>query len=146
MKALNRLLPATCLLFNVALLRAQATQPPAPVSQSFEKLFPQAQNADWKDKSDHFAVFFLLAGKKCEAEFTSRGDWLNSQMPISLDSLPRPLMDSLKACKYADWTATGAYMFRFAKDPTQYHLVVTKADQGRKILCFSPEGQLMAVR
>jgi hypothetical protein len=146
MKTLQRLLPAACLLFSVFLVQAQAKRPPAQVNQSFVKMFPQAQNVDWENKSDHFTVFFTVAGKKCEAKFAPGGDWLNIQMPMPLDSLPRPLLDSLKGSKYSDWTANSAYVFRFAKEPTQYHVVVTKSDQGRKILIYSPEGHLLATR
>lgn len=146
MKTLKRLLPSICLLFYGILANAQVKQPPAQVNQTFEKMFPKAEKTDWKDKTDHFTVYFSLAGKNCEAKFTPGGEWLSTQMPVSLDSLPLPVVDSLKAGAYSDWTPGSAYVFRFAKDPTQYHLVITKAGQGRKTLLFSPGGQLMAAR
>lgn len=146
MKIPRLLLPVICALLFASIAAAQTKQPPLVISNEFGKMFPAAQNADWVDKTDHFTVFFSLAGKKCEAKFSTTGDWLSTEMPVSLDSLPRPLQDSLKVCGYSNWAASSAYVFRFAKEPTQYHVVMTKPDQGRKILFFSPEGKLLAAR
>jgi hypothetical protein len=145
MKALKLLL-TYIFLFSGISANAQVKQPPAQVRQAFEKMFPTAVKAVWKEMSDHFTVFFSLPGKNCEAKFTSGGDLLSTQMPFPLDSLPLPVADSLKAGAYSDWAPISAYVFSFAKDPTQYHLVMTKAGQGRKILLFNSRGHLIAVR
>jgi hypothetical protein len=109
-------------------------------------MHPAATNLDWKEKINNFTAFFDLGGRKCEAKFDKSGGWLSTEETIPLDSLPRPVQDAFKASKYADWKETSAYSIRSSEGSTQYHLVVSGSDAGRKILFFSPDGKLLADR
>ncbi len=144
MKQLN-----LCLLlvgFNlVSILSLGQSRPtPVEVTNTFNKMFPNASDLQWKDKIINFSAFFNIKGSKCEAKFTPAGSWISTEEVIQWDSLPRLVTDSLKSCKYGDWKGTSAYILQESNGTTQYHVVVTKSDMGRKILFFNASGQLLA--
>ncbi len=122
----------------------QAGPTPSAVISNFNKMFPDASDVQWRDKIINFAAFFKVKGVQCEAKFAPTGSWISTEEAIQWDSLPPIVMDSLKSCKYADWKGTSAYILRFSGGMTQYHVVVTKSEMGRKILFFNPNGQLLA--
>ncbi len=125
---------------------AQNNQPPAATKAIFAKMYPAATNVDWKEKTNNFTAFFNLDDRKCEAKFAKTGEWLSTEEAIAWDSLPRPVQDAFKTSKYADWKEVSAYSIRSSEGTTQYHLVVSKSDAGRKILFFSMDGKLLADR
>jgi hypothetical protein len=116
---------------------------PVEVTETFRKMFPEAGNADWKEKIDNFSVFFHIKDMKCEAKFTKKGDWISTEESIIWDSLPATVRDGLKLSKYADWKEKSSYILISSEGITQYHIVVTKEDMGRKILFFNQNGQLV---
>jgi hypothetical protein len=122
----------------------QARPTPAEVTNSFSKMFPDASDLQWKDKITNFSAFFNTKGIRCEAKFTPAGSWISTEEAIQWDSLPPLVTDSLKSCKYGDWKGTSAYILQLSGGTTQYHIVVTKSDMGRKILFFNSNGQLLA--
>jgi hypothetical protein len=125
---------------------AQNNQPPAATTDIFAKMYPAATNVDWKEKTNNFTAFFNLNDRKCEAKFAKSGGWLSTEETIAWDSLPRPVQDAFKTSKYADWKEASAYSILSSEGTTQYHLVVSKSDAGRKILFFSLDGKLLADR
>jgi hypothetical protein len=144
MKQLNLWVLLLGLNFINLFCMGQARPTPTGVTSNFNKMFPEASDVQWKDKIDNFAAFFNIRGVRCEAKFTPTGSWICTEEAIQLDSLPPMVTDSLKSCKYADWKGLSAYILRLSDGMTQYHVVVTKNDLGRKILFFSPNGQLLA--
>jgi hypothetical protein len=125
---------------------AQSSQPPPAVAEVFTKMFPTARNVDWKEKTANFTAFFNLNDRKCEAKFAKAGNWLNTEETITWDSLPRPVQEAFKASKYAEWNPVSAYSIRSGEGTAEFHLVVSKIDQSRKILFFNPDGKLLADR
>ncbi len=122
----------------------QVRPTPAEVTNAFTKLFPDAANVMWRDKITNFCVYFNIRTVKCEAKFSPDGKWLSTEKSVQWDSLPPFVTDSLKSGKYADWKGTSAYILRSASGTTQYHVVVTNTDLGRKILFFNENGQLLS--
>lgn len=122
----------------------QARPAPPEVTGTFNKMFPDASDVQWKDKISNFTAFFNIKGVRCEAKFAATGSWISTEQAIQWDSLPPIVTDSLKSCKYADWKGTSAYILRLSGGMTEYHVVVAKSDLGRKILFFNPNGQLLA--
>jgi hypothetical protein len=102
-----------------------------------------AQNAEWREKTTNFTVFFTVNSQKCEAKYEKNGGWLSTEETLQWDSLPHSVQDSFKLSKYADWKGISAYSLRTAEAAIQYHLVVTKDDMGRRLLFYSPEGKLV---
>ena len=129
-------------LINILCL-AQARPTPPEVTNTFTKMFPNAGNIQWKDKQTIFAAFFDIQGTKCEAKFSPDGSWISTEQAILLDSVPQPVMDSLKSAKYAGWKENAAYILKSAAGMTQYHIVVTNTESIRKILFFTQDGRLL---
>jgi hypothetical protein len=146
MKQKYKLLLALGLNLVITSAIAQTNQPPPMISDAFAKMFPTATSVDWKEKTNNFTAFFNLKDRKCETKFAKTGEWLNTEETIALDSLPQPIQDGFKTCKYADWKANSAYSVQSSDGTTQYHIVATRADLGRKILFFGPDGKLLADR
>jgi hypothetical protein len=122
----------------------QVRPTPPEVTSAFTKMFPDAGNVMWRDKITNFCVYFNIKDIKCEAKFGPDGKWLSTEKSIQWDSLPPFVTDSLRSGKYADWKKTSAYILRSAAGTTQYHVVVTYNDLGRKILFFNEDGQLLS--
>ncbi|HEY4336096.1 MAG TPA: PepSY-like domain-containing protein [Puia sp.] len=142
MKINHALTLVIALFLAKSVVKAQATPIPAAVTKAFVSRFPAAQNAEWREKTMNFTVFFTVNDRKCEAKFEKNGGWLSTEESLAWDSLPGAVRDSFKLSKYADWKGTSAYSLRKAEAAIQYHLVVTKSDMGRRILFYSPEGKL----
>lgn len=133
-----------CGLSTASLLcKAQGRPTPAEVTSSFNKMFPGASDVQWRDKIINFAAFFNINGVQCEAKFSPTGSWISTEKAIQWDSLPPIVTDSLKSCKYADWKGASAYILQLSDGKTQYHVVVTKSDLGRKLLIFNSNGRLL---
>ena len=82
-------------LINILCL-GQARPTPAEVTNTFNKMFPDASDLQWKDKITNFSAFFNIKGIRCEAKFTPAGSWISTEEAIQWDSLP-PLVDLVLA-------------------------------------------------
>jgi len=143
MKINYLLLLAIAICLETPVVNAQTKQSPPAVNDVFAKMFPGAQDVEWRDKITNFTAYFTINSRKCEAKFEKNGGWLSTEETLPWDSLPRPVQDSFKMCKYADWQGVSAYSLQSAQESIQYHLVVKKSNLGRRILFFSPEGKLV---
>jgi hypothetical protein len=135
-----------CLSLATVVVKAQGPQIPSAVAKAFALMFPAAQNVEWREKTTNFTVFFIMNAGKCEAKYEKNGGWLSTEETMPWDSLPRPVQDSFKLCRYADWKGVSVYSLKTAEAAIQYHLVVTKSDLGRRILFYNPEGKLVQDR
>jgi hypothetical protein len=137
-------LQAIVLFLMTTKANAQTSQPPSATAHLFTKMFPNATKVDWKEKTNNYTAFFNVNDQKCEAKFAKTGGWLSTEETIPLDSLPLPVQNAFKSSQYGDWNETSAYCIRSADGTSQYHLVLTKSNMGRKILFYSQEGKLLA--
>jgi hypothetical protein len=116
---------------------------PAVVTNALAAKFPAAKNVEWRDKITEYHAIFSDEGSKCEAKFKVDGTWISSEKSIRADTLPAAIKEGLRLSKYADWEIHSAFIIYLADGVTQYHIVVSKTDLGRKILFFNPQGQLL---
>jgi len=131
------------LILSGHLIFAQERPVPQEVNHAFNQLFPQAKNVVWRDKITDFQVTFSDGGKRCEAKFQEKGNWISIEKSITTDSLPAIVKTGLSGSKYADWKILSSFVEYLPGGPTQYHLVVTKDDAGRKLLLFNDHGKLL---
>ena len=143
MKIKYLLLLAIGICLGTLVVSAQTKPTPPAVNEVFTKMFPDAKDVEWRDKISNFTAYFTINSRKCEAKFEKNGGWLSTEETLQWDSLPDQVLDSFKLSKYADWKRLSAYSLRSAEATTQYHLVVTKNNMGRRILFFSSEGKLV---
>jgi hypothetical protein len=116
---------------------------PAEVTNALAVKFPAAKNVEWRDKITEYHAIFSDEGLKCEAKFKVDGTWISSEKSIGKDTLPSSIKEGLRLSKYADWEILSAFIIYLPGGVTQYHVVVTKTDLGRKILFFNTQGQLL---
>jgi hypothetical protein len=116
---------------------------PAEVTNALAAKFPAAKNVEWRDKITEYHAIFSDEGSKCEAKFKVDGTWISTEKSIGIDTLPSAIKEGLHLSKYADWEIHSAYILYLSGGVTQYHVVITKTDLGRKILFFNTQGQLL---
>jgi len=123
--------------------QAQIRKIPAVVTESFKAKYPTAANVEWKDKLTAFVAEFNDGTAKCEARFSSKGEWLQTERATTQADLPAAVKDGLSKSKYADWKATEFFIRDLPGSKTQYRISVEKSDLQKKNLLFSSEGQLL---
>lgn len=77
--------------------RAQG-QVPKEVKVSFENKYPGENDPDWKkDKNGNYESHFKKDGKHYRADFSPKGDWIETEQSIDKDDLPKEVRDVIKA-------------------------------------------------
>ncbi len=131
------------LTYTATVSHAQAKAIPAEVTNAFNKMFPNATNVQWKEKVSYYVAFFNVKNEKYEAKFAMDAGWLSTERGIPLDSLPSLVKDSLKLSTYAGWTQSSSYKIQTPSGKEQYHVVLTKAGEGRKIVFLDQNGHIL---
>jgi hypothetical protein len=80
---------------------------------------------------------------KCEAEFNGKGKWQETELWISVDSIPAEVMDGFKKSKYGDWTIKQARRIDQPKDVVKFRLEAEKTDINKRVLIFNNNGKLL---
>lgn len=136
-----QLLLATAICLSSGVVSAQRKQVPIAVNEAFAQMFPAALHVEWREKTTNFTVFFTVNDRKCEAKYEKNGGWLSTEESLQWDSLPRPVRDSFNLSQYSDWQKISAYSLTTEVASTQFHLVVTKNNLGRRILFYTADGK-----
>jgi len=126
---------------NVA--HAQLRKIPAEVTNSFAQKFPNATNVEWKDQLVDFKVAFDVNDKKYEAKFSNKGEWKVSIQEISVDKLPKKVVNGFSKSEYAQWEIKSVAFVQMPRKNNQYKITVAKNELNKKDLLFSPDGQLL---
>ena len=122
---------------------AQVRKIPASVTDSFKQKYPAASKVEWKDQITNFGVSFQLDSAKCDAKFSNKGQWQETEQNVKKENLPVEVTDGLSKSKYADWAIKSAIKIDLPGNVTQYRLRVVKSDIQKKVLTFSNEGRLL---
>jgi hypothetical protein len=133
------------LLINLGAVRsfAQIRKVPAEVTDAFKAKYPDAQKVEWKDKVTSFEASFMLDNAEMTAEFSSKGDWKETDKKMSFDALPGAVKDGFKKSKYADWTPGSVTKIERKDKSTQYKVYAEKNSVvQKKFLYFNEQGQL----
>jgi len=77
-------------------LDAQIRSIPSKVTDSFKAKYPDAQKVEWKDKMTYFQAGFTLDGNEATADFSSKGEWQETDKKISFEALPASVKDVSK--------------------------------------------------
>ncbi len=90
------LLLACVCTFAYTTLTAQI-KTPTMVRVAFEIRFPGATNVKWGKENKHeYEAEFTYQGTNYSANFKDNGDWLETESPITFDSLPQGVKDWYK--------------------------------------------------
>lgn len=70
------------------------------VKKYFETKFQSASSAKWvKENAHEYEVNFLLNGTKCSANFSDKGEWIESEVTIKYNELPDANKNSFRTIK-----------------------------------------------
>ncbi len=75
---------------------------PAQVKKSFETKFQTAKNVKWvKENAHEYEATFIFNDTQCSANFSDKGEWLETEFLIKYDELPTEVKDAQKSIKNA---------------------------------------------
>jgi len=76
-------------------VNAYAQNIPAPVKDSLSKKFPGATNVKWvKQSKNKYEAYFKMNNEKQSADFSDKGDWLESETVVAFNTLPTKVQDA----------------------------------------------------
>jgi hypothetical protein len=90
-----------------------------------------------------YQVSFLLNGASIAANFSSSGDWQNSERLLNYDQLPDEVRSGFKKSKYSDWQKSSASEVQELGRPLQYRITIQKSGLQKKNLYFDANGKLI---
>lgn len=83
---------AMALLCNTAFAqKIDAGKLPRMVPVAFNKTFPGARNVQWEKEKGNYEANFTQDGKKMAATYDDKGEWLETESPVTLTSLPEEI-------------------------------------------------------
>lgn len=69
---------------------------PTVTENAFKKMFPTASNVKWdKESKTEYEAEFLVDGKKHAANFSSTGEWLETEKAIETSAAPKVVVDAV---------------------------------------------------
>ncbi len=123
---------------------AQIRKVPAEVTNAFKAKYPDAQNVEWKDKVTVFEASFTSNNAEMTADFTSKGEWKETDKKMSFDALPDAVKDGFKKSKYNDWTPGTVTQIEKNNKSLEYKVYAEKSSLvQKKFLYFNAKGQLV---
>ena len=141
MKKVLLLLPAVVFL-SILTVSAQIRKIPQEVTEALKNKFPDAQKVEWKDKLTNFQADFTWQGAEWTAEFTGKGEWIESNKKLSFDALPAAVKDGFKKSKFNDWTPGSVTWIEKSDNTSCYKIYVEKSAVQKMFLFFSKAGVL----
>ncbi len=122
---------------------AQKAIPTDAVIKAFRQKFPGAKDVKWDKENKHeYEAEFIQDGKKASANFSTSGEWLETEMAISQNATPQAVMDAFKKA-HAGATITTVYKIE-AKTGKNYFEIEYNVKGGKtKEAKLAPDGTLM---
>jgi len=88
------------LMFNQNILHAQKTKVTTEALKAFQTKFPTAKDATWdREGKNEFEVEFKLEDHKASANFSNKGEWIETEQTITENDLPNGFLDNFKKVK-----------------------------------------------
>lgn len=132
------------LLLGIFSANAQFRKIPGDVTDSFKVRYENASGVSWKDRLSSFQADFTLGDKEMKALFTSKGEWIKTEITCTYNSLSQDVKDGFKKSKYADLDVLDVTHIEDKENQTQYRIVVKKNNFNKRSLIFSKSGQLIS--
>lgn len=82
------------LMFSQIISYAQITKVTTEVQKAFQTKFPTAKEVKWdKENKSEYEANFVMNGKKGSANFSGKGEWMETEMGIPQAETPKAVMD-----------------------------------------------------
>lgn len=116
-------------------------QVPDEVKSSFKDKFPDAKNVSWdNESSDEWEAEFQQNDIKYSADFSSEGEWMETETEITNAELPSEVVQGVQS-KYPGASISKAEKVE-RKDGTAYELEI-KSDSGEMEVIFDASGNFV---
>jgi hypothetical protein len=104
--------------------------------------YPSAEAVEWKDKLGYFKASFELDHARLAAQFSAKGEWLQTECVIDEGDLPEAVLDGWQKSRYAHRVLVEAAKILLPEGGVQYRLLVKKNDFEKKLLFFDSSERL----
>lgn len=122
-----------------------AATPPAEVLKAFKLKFPTAKNVKWDKENEHeFEASFLQNGLKYATNYTEKGEWLETESPLTFLQLPKEVQTSFSASHKKDKPKLIAKIEQ-AKGLIKYEIEIEKNSKAAELF-YSPNGVEIIVK
>jgi hypothetical protein len=130
----------TIIFFSSCTLKSST--PPEIVLQAFKQKFPNAINIKWgKENKTEWEASFILDNVNFSANYTTSGDWLETEKDIPVTKLPNEVLIAIqKADK--NCTIIGAAVIENSKSETTYEADI-KSGLKKKEVFYKPDGTII---
>ncbi len=82
------------LMFSQIISFAQKNKITTEAQKAFQTKFPTAKEVKWEIESkDDYEASFVMDGKKGSANFSGKGEWMETEMAIPQANTPKAVMD-----------------------------------------------------
>lgn len=122
---------------------AQLRKIPAEVTNAFQEKYPNAKSVEWRDKLSSFTASFQQDSTTYIAQFSSKGEWENTEEAIDESELPDEVKNGFDKSRYADWNMGQVTKIELPGDEFQYKIEVAKGDIKKRNLYFNSEGRML---
>lgn len=122
---------------------AQLRKIPAEVTNAFQEKYPHATSVEWRDKLSSFTASFQLDSTTYIAQFSSKGEWENTEEAIDESDLPEAVKGGFDKSKYTEWDMGQVTKIELPNSEVQYKIEVAKGDIKKRNLYFNSEGRLL---
>lgn len=116
---------------------------PQKVIISFQKTFPQAKDVEWSMENEtDFEAEFNSEGKEMSACFTQEGEWIETEMELDVDKLPKHIVAAFEN-NYAGFEIDESEWIE-TTDFKGYEIEIEKGDKKLKIF-ITESGEIVKI-
>ncbi|MDP3353301.1 MAG: PepSY-like domain-containing protein [Flavobacteriaceae bacterium] len=99
---------------------------PIAVTTAFNQKFPNATNVKWdKENAHEYEASFEWKAEKHSANFTDKGEWLETESPLTFSQLPNKVQTAYKTL-YKETAIKAVAKIETSKGDTKYEIELKK--------------------
>jgi Putative beta-lactamase-inhibitor-like, PepSY-like len=130
----------SCAIIIMIAASCNAQNAPAAVTKAFQAKFPDAKNIKWgKENAHEYEAEFTDGAKKVSANFTDKGEWVETETMIETSALPQKVLDAFHK-SYPNITIAGADKIEKSNGTTHYEVEYKSGAKLHEII-FDEEGK-----
>lgn len=130
------------LILSQTVLNAQKIKVTNKAQKAFQTKFPTAKEVKWEMESkDNYEAAFVMDGKKGSANFSGKGEWMETEMTIQQANTPKAVMDGFNKA-FSGATIKEVYKIE-SKDGKNYFEIEYSLKGKTKEAKLDPTGKIM---